>query len=225
MRWRSVKPVGGWPTVFQEILIVVAGVLIALGAQQMVDDWHWRRDVADFRKAIDAELGRNLDSFRLRIEQRDCTGRRLDQLGAWADEMESGRAGPLRNAISRPLGFSLQFSVWEQAGDAVSRMPLNQRLAYAELYDDFRNYDLLRLREREFWYGIRNYQDAKSLSADRLFELRGMIVAARSIDDSMKFVWRTMQQKAAAMGVRPVRDPYQTDWLRNLCDPLLWEQV
>lgn len=220
----KIKPVGGWPAVIQEILIVVVGVLIALAAQQMVDGWVWQRRVADFRKAIDAELGRNLDAYRLRIDQRDCVDKRLDQLSAWATAQEAGRAGHLLNPISRPLAFALQFSVWEQAGEAVSHMPLKDRLGYAELYDEFRNYDYLRSREREFWFEIRNYQHAKEISPDRLFELRGRIVAARSIDDSMALIWPRMQRKAAALGVRPVRDPYQADWLRNLCDPLRWEQ-
>lgn len=225
MRWRTIKPVGGWPAVIQEILIVVTGVLIALGAQQLIDDWHWRRNVADFRESIDTELGRNLELYRLRMEQRDCVSRRLDQLGKWADAQDARAAGRLLNEISRPLGFSLQSSVWEQAGDAVSRMPLKERLAYADLYDDFRNYDRLRVREVEFWFGIRNFRDAKTISADRSFELRGNIVAARSIDDTMGFIWPVMQRKAAALGIRPVRDPYQLNWQRNLCDPLRWERA
>lgn len=222
MRRPKIKPVGGWPAVIQEILIVVVGVLIALGAQQLVDDWQWRRKVADFRSAIDAELGRNLEAYRSRIEQRECVGRRLDQLGAWANAQERVQAGPLQNPISRPLVSRLQFSVWEQAGEAVTHMPLEERLAYAELYDDFRNYDWLRLRERELWFGIRNNQDAKRLSEDRLFDLRGMIVAAHSIDDSMAINWRSVQRRSAALGLQPVRDPNQPDWLRNLCDPLRW---
>jgi hypothetical protein len=222
MRRPLIKPVGGSPAVIQEILIVVTGVLIALAAQQAVDGWVWQSRVADFRKAIDAELGRNLESYRLRIEQRECVGDRLDQLGAWADAQEAGRAGRLLNPISRALVARLQFGVWEQAGEAVSHMSLKERLAYAELYDDFRNFDWLRLRERELWFGIRNNQGARKLSEDRLFDLRGMIVAAHSIDDSMAINWRAVQRRAEAAGVRPVRDPAQAERLRNLCDPLRW---
>lgn len=225
MRWPSIEPVGGWRTLIQEILIVVVGVLIALGAQQLVDEWQWRRKVGDFRAAIDAELGRNLESYRLRIEQRQCVRNRLDQLGAWADAHEAGEGGRLRNAISRPLGVRLQFSVWDQAGEAASHMPLQQRLAYAELYDEFRNYDWLRIRERELWFDIRNLQGARRLSDERQLDLRGMIVAAHSIDDSMAINWRSVRHKAAALGIRPLRDPEQPDWLRNLCDPLRWAEL
>jgi hypothetical protein len=224
MRWPSIEPVGGWPAVIQEILIVVIGVLIALSAQQLVDGLQWRRKVSDFRSAIDAELGRNLESYRFRIEQRKCVRERLDQPGAWADAHETGKGGRLRNAISRPLGVRLQFSVCDQAGEAASHMPLKQRLAYAELYDEFRNYDWLRVRERELWFDIRNLQDARRLSDERQLDLRGMIVAAHSIDDSMAINWRAVRRKAAALGIRPLRDPEQPDWLRNLCDPLRWEE-
>jgi hypothetical protein len=216
--------VGGWRTVIQEILIVVSGVLIALGAQQLGDGWQWRRRFGDFRAAIDAELGRNLESYRLRIEQRQCVRDRLSQLGAWADAHEAGEGGRLRNAISRPLGVRLQFSVWDQAGEAASHMPLQQRLAYAELYDEFRNYAWLRVRERELWFDIRHHQGAGRLSDERQLDLRVMIAAAHSIDDSMAINWRSVRHKAAALGIRPVRDPEQPDWRRNLGDPLRWEE-
>jgi len=60
MRLRFLKLVNGWGGFLTELAIVVFGVLIALGAQQLLDDWQGKRNVADFREALDAELSGNL---------------------------------------------------------------------------------------------------------------------------------------------------------------------
>lgn len=38
-------PVNGWRVFAGEVGVIVLGVLIALGAQQLADDWHWRQKV------------------------------------------------------------------------------------------------------------------------------------------------------------------------------------
>ncbi len=205
-----------------EIAVVFIGVLIALSAQQLVNDWQWRSEVADFRAAIDDELGRNLDAYQLRIEHSGCLRRRLDQVAAWGDAQELGRAGKLDSVISRPRNYSLQFSVWRQAGDAVSRLPLDARLRYAQMYDAFDNYDYLRRSERDIWHDIRDYEGAGRLSPDQLFRLRGLITRARTVNESMEANLTGIQSRAAAMGVRRISDPDHTPWKRELCEPLRW---
>lgn len=55
-RRASLRPPQGWPTVAWELLIVVAGVLIALGAQQLVSDWADRRQAGRATEALRDEL-------------------------------------------------------------------------------------------------------------------------------------------------------------------------
>jgi hypothetical protein len=50
----KLTPPHGWNAVVWDLAIVTVGVLIALGAQQFVDDFHWRGEVRDFRKAVRA---------------------------------------------------------------------------------------------------------------------------------------------------------------------------
>lgn len=215
-------PAHGWRAFATEIAVVFIGVLIALSAQQLVNDWQWRSEVADFRAAIDDELGRNLDAYQLRSEQGACLRRRLDQLAAWSDAQERGQAGKLDSMISRPRNYSLQFSVWRQAGDAVSRLPLDARLRYAQMYDAFDNYDFLRRSERDIWHDIRDYEGAGRLSPEQLFRLRGLITRARTVNDSQEANWPGIRSDATAMGLRRIGDPEQAAWQRELCEPLRW---
>ena len=40
-RWQRFSPSMGWPAFWSEILIVVLGVVIALGANEAVEEWNW----------------------------------------------------------------------------------------------------------------------------------------------------------------------------------------
>lgn len=42
----------GWREFFEEIGIIVIGVLIALGAEHLVEEARWREDVSKFREAV-----------------------------------------------------------------------------------------------------------------------------------------------------------------------------
>jgi len=53
------KPLHGWREFVGEVGIIVLGVLIALGAEQVIENLHWRNEVNQTREALDAELGHN----------------------------------------------------------------------------------------------------------------------------------------------------------------------
>lgn len=52
-RWQRFSPSMGWPAFWSEILIVVLGVVIALAANEAVEEWNWRTRVKD----AEARLG------------------------------------------------------------------------------------------------------------------------------------------------------------------------
>ena len=52
----KLKPPSGWNAVAWELAIVTLGVLIALGAQQIVQSINDRENVAQLRSALRAEL-------------------------------------------------------------------------------------------------------------------------------------------------------------------------
>ena len=45
MHFHLPKPLHGWRQFAGEVGIIVVGVLIALGAEQLVASWHWRSEV------------------------------------------------------------------------------------------------------------------------------------------------------------------------------------
>ncbi len=70
-----------------ELFVVVAGVLIALGAEQLVSNWHWQGEVRDSDWRISDELGYNLVNAYERLAINDCLEPRLAEL---RDELIKG---------------------------------------------------------------------------------------------------------------------------------------
>jgi type II secretory pathway pseudopilin PulG len=69
------KPLHGWRAFVGEVGIIVLGVLIALGAEQLVEAVHWRQETQIAREALNAEASGNLIS---------AAGRKRQQLASTA---------------------------------------------------------------------------------------------------------------------------------------------
>jgi hypothetical protein len=215
------RPAHGWRDFATEVAIVIVGVLLALGAQQLVDSWRTESDVADFRAALNVELAQNLGSFEGRIAQSPCLVRRLDQLDAWQRAWRDGNGAGIEGTIGRPLAYSLNISVWRTgAAGIATHLPLKERLAYAGLYDDLDAYWALAGREVTTWQAVFAYDGAKRLTPGEVNTLRGLIVSARSIDRSMQLNWPDIRSRAAALGIHPKPDPAMMGQGSGLCEPL-----
>jgi hypothetical protein len=224
MRWRSIRPVHGWPELVQQILIVVAGVLIALGAQQMVDDWRWRREIREFRAALDNELGYNLAAYRDRLEQSACIQRRLDQLSTWMGRVEDGEQLRLVSPIARPMTLAARTSVWEsRTPEAASHLGLENRLIYAKLYDSVALFAAQRGDERVVWNELMDFEGARDLDRSDFMRLRGLIERARFLERVARLNWATFHQRIAQMGIQAWSESDDPLVGAAICQPLSWE--
>ena len=96
------KPLHGWRAFAGEVGIIVVGVLIALGAEQVVEGIHWRGQVNEFRHAVDDEVAANLATYQYRLSQGDCVTKRLADLQRWHDAAQGGTILPMTGEIGRP---------------------------------------------------------------------------------------------------------------------------
>jgi hypothetical protein len=75
------KALQGWRAFIGEVGVIVLGVLIALVAQQLVEeDLHSRSEVAGFRNVLRDELSIDLGTYQYRAKQEACISARLNQL-------------------------------------------------------------------------------------------------------------------------------------------------
>ncbi len=205
-----------------EVGIIVIGVLIALGAQELVDNRRWDREVADFRKSVDAEVASNLATYQLRGKQSECVARRLDELESW---LQSGRMGRLR-ALSAPIGhpvsLSLKSSVWgSRDSSLMAHMPMRMRLDYGEVYDDAANNEAHRLDERATWLALSEFDGATELRHEDFMRLRGLITRARFREGRMTWNLPGLLENARKMGIAPKSDPTWPQLDPSFCEPIL----
>src|SRR3954469_20288622 len=74
------KPLHGWRQFVGEVGIIVIGVLIALGAEQIVETLHWRAETRATRDALFSEISDNLSAAKFRAMQEPCVERRLNEI-------------------------------------------------------------------------------------------------------------------------------------------------
>ena len=74
------KPLHGWRAFAGEVGVVLLGVLLALGAQQIVSDWQWRSDVRDADRRLSAELSADVALAYDRFAIDPCLRPRLAEL-------------------------------------------------------------------------------------------------------------------------------------------------
>ena len=222
-RLLKLKPPNGWNAVAWELLIVTVGVLLALGAQQLVERWQARREVAGFRNAVRDEIETNLDSYPYRAKQKACIDRRLNQLQAWLDGWRAGRGVALTEPIGVVASRVIRTSVWDSTDPAtVANLPLAERIEYSHLYSEFANNEVHRLDERETWFSLQAFEGATMLDHQDQMRLQGLITRARLRDDRIDAnAARFLKRAADRSGLRPkpIVDPPAYD--ERLCQPIL----
>jgi hypothetical protein len=216
------KPIHGWRTFFGEVGIIVVGVLIALGAEQVVEAIHGAAQVREFRSAADDELAYDMGSYKQRLMLTPCVRARLAELDRVIASARAGRPIPLHGLSRWPVSFSLRTSVWAgRTGDVATRIPLHTRLAYSSIYDDLANYDVHRIDERTAWQELGQFDDATDLNQDAIMRLRGLVSRLRWLDSIMVENWPEEAERARQLGIYPKRDPGDPALNRGVCSTFL----
>ena len=183
MHFHLPKPLHGWRAFVGEVGIIVIGVLIALGAEQLVQSFTWQRDVRDFRAAVDTEVEFDLAASEYRIRQTPCFERRVAELALWSAALHAGRAAPLLQEIGYPNRVIPGTSVWDSRGaDLTAHVPMQDRLAYADFYDLLANeWDVLQ-GERQTWLTLNGFNHATKLGPEDLIRLDELIFRAKALN-------------------------------------------
>jgi len=181
MAMRFPAPLNGWRAFAGEVGTIVLGVLLALGAQELMQELHWRSEVKQTRRALDGELARDLAAFNYRHRNKACTAERLAELRRWTAALASGERMSLKHEIEEPPYFSIRTAAWEITdGEIASHIPVKAKLNYAALYDGLRKFDQAKNDESLAWSTLNEYQDATRADAT---DLRRIKRALKDIED------------------------------------------
>ena len=228
MKIQLIRPLHGWRVFAGEVGTIVLGVLLALGAQEMVQSLHWRSEVKETRQALDAELARDLAAFDYRYRNGACTASRLSELKRWADSLAEGKALRLKHEIQEPPYFSIRTAAWEITdGEIAARIPLKAKLSYAAFYDGLRKFDEAKNDESLAWSTLNEYGSATRADASELRAIRRAISDIEGVNTILEPFKSAFGRFSGELGIQPqlklegAENPMLQGWQREACSPLI----
>ena len=216
------KHLGNWREFGKEVGVIVLGVCIALAGEQTVEWLHWRQEVADARHALDQEAAYDLGAIRMRQREAPCIDRRLSEIRSLLTR-PAGASTP-RPPLGQPQLWRPRTNVWQvtMAGQVAEHMPLDMRLAYAELYDGFQWYSQKAADETDAWSILGELDDPGDLQPEQAASLRQARSRAQVAADKLNANMPRIARAGARLGIRPAaveETPLTAEQIKALCRP------
>jgi hypothetical protein len=218
MRFDLPKPLQGWRAFMGEVGVVVIGVLIALFAQQLVQNFNDRSAAREARKNIRAELAVNIGRMQSADERGACLVRRLGEIAAMIAQARKGRSLANVTWIGRPPVWDMENARWEAATSAgrSSLFSADEQAAIGDVYSLMADYqDQVRI-EQQAWAKLRGLAGLQTLSEARDASLSDALQQARYSQWILNIDSRQAQDAAKRLGIHPTLVPYS---ISPLCVP------
>lgn len=196
----------------KEYVIIVVGVLTALGAEQVAELAHRATEVREARESLQAEIKVNMGAIVWGIEEDKCLLSQIDAYGAWA------RGGP-KPATLRSLLPGFGASSWDTVkASAVTHMPLHERLMLAELYDGLANQQKVVDLQRSNSQVLFGAHERDALSPSDAGRVLDAVANERAMANFYAANGKGLLAKAADLGARPpALGPEERVALATLC--------
>ena len=200
------KPLHGWREFFSEVGIIVIGVLIALGAEQIVAELHDRSMTAETRAAIRAEIGTDLAALVRRQKYESCVERRLDDirnlLAQWG---ETGRFKTPQWIGAAP-GTPITLTRYDAAVSAgrMANLGSDEQYRLGAVATGLRTFLEIESNERQAWGRLRALQAGSSaLSTLDRAQLRLALQDASTLDYEARLSIEQQLPRAQDFGFVP----------------------
>ena len=198
------KPVHNLREFLSEIVVIVTGVLIALGLEQVVETWHWHHQVESAEQALGSELSETVGQSKERILASACVDKRLDQLAAIVDTAATtGRLPPVGD-IAMPPSRTWSDGVWQSTldGQTGEHLPTDHRNGYSVVYGFVTLLATTNARELDDWTQLYSLVGpGRTIAPAEADALRRAISDARLRNQVMGLAAVRVQQTMSTVGV------------------------
>ena len=180
------KALGGWRDFLKEVGIIVVGVLIALGAEQLAQSIHQRQEAADARANVRAETALNMKFIRYRVSVQPCIDRRIADLSGMLQRAGDGSMERQPTWISAPPTNPFFDRRW-QAANASGRNSLfspAEQEDFDQLYGIFERLNVHEQREQEVWANLRALENWRGTLGPE-----ARLSFARDLKQARYFAW------------------------------------
>jgi hypothetical protein len=153
MHFHLPRPLHGWREFAGEVGIIVIGVLIALGAEQVVEKFHWDHEINAERASLLQEATDMDSAIKARADQQPCIDRRLAEIRVVLERHKRSQPLGLTGALGAPTGQSASRGTWQiaLAGQALAHMSHDEKLAFSSAFGDFDLWDRAMRAEADAW--------------------------------------------------------------------------
>lgn len=180
------KPLHGWREFAGEVGVIVLGVLIALGAEQLVQAMHERSIANEAREDVRRELARDLAYLSTREATEPCLKRRFLELQTIIGNAKPDGTFPRPRWVGRPQFWSLETVRWDAAaqGRRAALLPPNEMAHYSSIYTQLRIAIAEMATEQGDWARLRSLEWQPKLPPQAVYDL-GLI-----LNDARYRAWR-----------------------------------
>jgi hypothetical protein len=214
------KPLHGWRAFAGEVGIIVLGVLIALGAEQVVQTIHERSEARDAESEVRGELAGNIARLKSRWAVRHCVENRVDELQRLIASAGGNGTIVTPKWVGRPQFWTMQLARWEatsQSGRA-GLLPPDELALYGGLYSFMDNVNALSAEEQMDWARLRALEHLQRLTPEMAFQLTNTLQEARYINWRMGIWTIQIETLADRLHLQAGRNDIPAS--RSACVPL-----
>ena len=202
----KLEPRHGWNAVAWELGVVTLGVLIALGAQQVVENLNERKIASRTRAEVTDELNSSLMSIALRGSAEPCILQRLDELRAIVTDWQRTGSFTAPSWVSQTPVIEVELSRYDAALSA-GRLALlsgDEQYRMGAIATRIRRFNELQFAERLPWARLRMLQfGAAALSPEDRATVRTALQDASAIDYELRLAAAQTLPMANRYGFRP----------------------
>ena len=218
MHFKLPQPLHGWREFAGEVGVIVLGVLIALGAQQVVEALHWRSETASLRESLHREIRDDQWSAALRVMISGCIRQRIARLqnelarpgAAWvADPIQGGdekRWSALPIAFRFPSMQSFYTSGhWQTAlaGGELAHMPAGERNGYSYTYQAIADLAAFSAQEDALVGRIEPLARDQQLDARQRLDFEAQLATLDHLNVAQTIYSRKFLEGTRRSGIRP----------------------
>ena len=198
------KPWHGLREFLKEYVIIVVGVLTALGAEAIVENLHERRLSAEAKQAVRDEINVDIANVARRAQWEPCIARRMDEIAAFLDRADAGEPFRPPAEVGGMLFPTIYTQRWTAAtaGGRTSLLSSDEQRAYGAVYTQLENLRGQQGGEIEAWTRLDALKTLRRLTPEMIYDQRLALTKARALDGVVQANVHQIRVFAGRIGVK-----------------------
>lgn len=186
--------------------MVVLGVLLALGASELIRQNEERAASRKAHVTIRAEIAEALGRMQSRMAIQDCVDRRIGEISAALVAADRGEPVFAFAWVGRPQYWTLSDARWDTASNSggISLFNPDEQAEYSFIYSGIKDYEDHERAEQAAWAQLRSLTEMRNLEAPQRAFLTQALQSARFASFRMRVIFVQRNDATKKLGIQPL---------------------